>query len=481
MLREESRTASSQGPSGLAPVISSASRQPLLVLHHSPKEMDSSAKKVETGSSLHSSITEFMRSPMLVIQNPEFMNSTEKSPNTHDNENLLHDVEELRRLVGTTQEEVNTLRRTVAELEAEIHANKKELLMRLYSDLSTPPPTGLDDKNVSSGTGEDIDQLLTSLRNQLLSQVRELEEQATLCKLNNTAKEEALHSLYASILAEGKNNEARKTELQAGESVCHTLRLKLQETQRRVWDYRRREAFVSAAEKKYVEQMEKIHTLREEVRACGLQLPVFGAGDDKTESVIPTCNRFCWERHCVGRQNAAKPPLLLEADGVSFDRTGRDWSEGREEGNPNDIVSRVFAFPPGVLYALQIAMSGDTGDGATEKKGAEDHGSMCPRELNFTGGGGRGLRHRARALGLSLEYQQHLEVNPYLSYSSSEERGIEREKGSSATMDGVGVMIRGRRWAVHQFQREVEAAMRALEFYDRTKVYFFDSTSPDEV
>ncbi|RNC59845.1 hypothetical protein TcCL_ESM02521 [Trypanosoma cruzi] len=478
MLREGSLTASPQGLSGPSPVLLSASRQ--LLLHYSPNEMDSPAKKLETASSLHSSITEFMRSPMLVIQNPDFMKTTEKSPTTHDDESLLHDVEELRRLVGTTQEEVCALRRAVAKLEAEIHNNKKELLMRLYSDLSTPPPTGLEDKN-AGGAGVEVDQLLTSLRNQFLSQVRELEEQATLCRLNNTAKEEALRSLYASILAEEENNEARKTEIQAGESVCHTLRLKLQEAQRRVWDYRRREAFVSAAEKKYLEQIEKIHTLREEVRACGLQLPVFGAGGDKTGSVIPTCNRFCWERRCVGRQNAVKPPLLLEAGGVSSDRTGRDWSEGREEGDPNAIVSRVFAFPPGVLYALQLAMSGDKGDRSTEKKVAEDNEYMSHREMSLTGGGGRGLRHRARALGLSLEYQQHLEVNPYLPHSPEEQRGTEREKGSSATRDGVKVIIRGRRWAVHQFQKELEAAMATLELSDGTKVYFFDSTSPDGV
>ncbi|RNF07761.1 uncharacterized protein Tco025E_07299 [Trypanosoma conorhini] len=471
-------SASPRAPWSSPPVPSSASPPPHPTRGDTPSPATGASA---AGGRQHSSIAEFMQSPMLVIPNLDVMKVAGTPPPPREDTSLLQDLQELRRRVGMAQEEVYAQRRAVAELEAQVRSGKTKVLTQLYSDLSTPPPHAVG-KDAPGGNAEVVDGLLVSVQEQLLCQVRKLEEETAMCRLNNSAKEEALRALYAGILMEEKNQEERGRELRAEETVCNTLRLKLQEAQRRVWDYRRRELFVSAAERKYLEQMESIHSLRAEVRECGLRLPVLEVDGDVTGAAIPTCNRFRWEQHCARRLRAVKRPPSLETEGVCFGskpmERGVGKGEEEDEDDPNATVSRVFAFPPGTLRSLHQAMCRDAGEGAAGC-GGHLHCSVRSAAAAEREGGSRGLRQRARALGLSLQYQQHLEANPYLSRSSAGGGGVESEKGASAASNGMEMVIRGQRRAVDQFQRELESAVAALQSSDGADVYFRDFTSPD--
>ncbi|ESL08605.1 hypothetical protein TRSC58_03689 [Trypanosoma rangeli SC58] len=330
-----------------------------------PPQVSLFATRPAPSGSLHPKIAEFIHNPMLAIENLDVMKATETPPPPSEDANLLQDVQELRRRVSMMREEVHAQRRALTELEAQIHSGKEEVLTQLYLDLSTPPHIPHAVTGNTSEGDVTVDRLLVSVRDEFLCQVRKLEEQTALCLLNNAAKEEALRTLYAGILMEEEKQEECGAERQAAEEVCNTLRLKFQEAQQRVWDYRRCEAFVSAAEGKYLEQMENIYNLREELRACGLRLPVLENGGNVSGACIPTFNRFCWEQHCVRRSRAAKPPSFPEMEGACFERkpTGRD-AEEREEDTPNATVLRVFAFSPGILRMLHRTMHGETREGA---------------------------------------------------------------------------------------------------------------------
>ncbi|RNE99625.1 hypothetical protein TraAM80_08049 [Trypanosoma rangeli] len=441
-----------------------------------PLQVSLLATRPEPSGSLHPKIAEFIHNPMLAIENLDMMKATETPLPPGEDANLLQDVQELRRRVSMMQEEVHAQRRAQTELEAQINSGKEEVLTQLYSDLSPPPHTPHAVTGNTSEGDVKADRLLVSVRDEFLYQVRKLEGQTALCRLNNAAKEEALRTLYAGILMEEEKQKECGAELQAAEEVCNTLRLKVQEAQQRVLDYRRREAFVSTAEGKYLEQMESIYSLREELRACGLRLPVLEAGGDVPGACIPTFNRFCWEQHCVRRSRAAKPPPFPEMESACFERKPTERDAKEEEDNPNATVLRVFAFPPGILRVLHRTMHSETHEGA--ECGGHLRSDVGNLPVGERKSGSGGLRQRARALGLSLQYQQHVEANPYLSRYPAAGNRDGCEKGANAVTNGVGVVIRGPWRAVEQFQRELEAAVAALKSSDGEEVCFHNLTSP---
>ncbi|KEG08809.1 hypothetical protein DQ04_06411010 [Trypanosoma grayi] len=436
-------------------------------------------------SNLHPSVAAFIQNPLLVIRQQSEGSAADVLRPPSEEAGLLRDIQGLHTLVTTTEEEVDLLRRTITELEIQAHQRKKEALTRLYNDLAIstplPPPSPVVTTAGRSSNGDaGLEQQLFTATEKLLAEVRGLEEQVAACRLENNTMEQTLSSLYAGILVEEKKQGARKEAIQADEAFCNALRLKLQEAQRCVWDYRQRARFVCAAEGKYVEQMETIQRLRDEVRMCGLQLPLTQQQTGEVGGVMPTCNRFRWERRCARRVAAALPPQpssssspLLSGNEAASQGARRDGGDDDDDDNLNAVVTRVVAFPPGVLSSLHTVTL-DSGKAATsaetERRSGEADGSS-------------GLRRRAEYLGIRLQYEQHAETNPFLRRSSgavvSEEDDEEdtMEKAYSAP-GGVRVLVHGRRCRLDQFQREVDAAVAALGYSSPTWNTLRGRTSP---